>query len=324
VAAALAINSDAVVLVTKDINLRVKCDALGIKTEDYNSERVVDDISEIYTGCCDIDVTNEQLEAFIANGFLLTDKPLFENQYVFLKGEGQKKSSLARFSDGKLLPLIYHKDVWGVNPRNREQTFALDALFNPNINLVTLVGRAGSGKTLLAVTAGISQVFDKHVYSKLVIAKPTVSLGKQHDVGFLPGTLQEKLDPWLASIWDNMNFLFGEKGKVMIESYIESGQIELCSLQHIRGRSIRDAFIIIDEAQNLTKHEVKSILTRAGEGTRVCLTSDLEQIDSVYITSHTAGVTNVIEAFKGQKLAAHLTLKRGERSELATLASQIL
>lgn len=315
-----------IVVVTKDVNLRVKCDALNIKSEDYNNDQVANDVEEIYSGIKEIIVTQEYINSFNETGTATKpDETIFDNQYVYLKAlDAQKCSTLARFDGEKLVKLNYYTDIWGISPKNKEQTCAFDALFDAEVKLVTLIGRAGSGKTLCAVGAGLSHVFDKHTYKRMVIAKAPYALSKNMQLGFLPGSLEEKLDPWLSSIWDNMTFLFGDKGKVMIERYCEEGQIEICSLEHIRGRSISDSFILIDEAQNLSKHEIKSIITRAGNNTKIVLTGDVFQIDNLYLDSLNNGLSNLVEAFKTYKIAAHVTFKKGERSELASIASEVL
>ena len=216
----------------------------------------------------------------------------------------------------------YKQGIWGVFPRNKEQSFALSLLMEQDIPIITLIGKAGSGKTLLAIAAGLEQVLSQEetAYKKLVVSRPVQPMGK--DIGFLPGTLEEKMHPWLMPIQDNLEFLMGDK--TGLETYINSGVIEIEALTYIRGRSISNAFIIIDEAQNLTSHELKTIITRVGEGTKVVLTGDIEQIDNVYIDETSNGLTYAVEKFKEYDLSGHIALQKGERSKVATLAAKIL
>ena len=212
--------------------------------------------------------------------------------------------------------------IWDISPRNKEQTFAIELLRDPEIEVVSLIGQAGSGKTLLAVAAGLEQVLgEKSLYKKLIVSRPIQPLGK--DIGFLPGTLEEKMDPWLMPIKDNLEFLMGND-RNMVQTYFDQGVIEIEAITYIRGRSITNAFIIIDEAQNLTRHELKTILTRVGEGTKIILTGDIEQIDNAYIDETSNGLTYAVEKFKEYDLSGHITLQKGERSKVATLAAKIL
>jgi len=212
--------------------------------------------------------------------------------------------------------------VWGIDARNKEQSFALELLMDPDVEVVSLIGQAGSGKTLLAVAAGLEQVLgDDNEYKKLIVSRPIQPLGK--DIGFLPGTLEEKMDPWLMPIKDNLEFLLGND-RDTVKMYFEKGVIEIEAITYIRGRSITNAFIIIDEAQNLTRHELKTILTRVGEGTKIILTGDIEQIDNIYIDETSNGLTYAVEKFKEHDISGHITLQKGERSKVATLAAKIL
>jgi len=214
------------------------------------------------------------------------------------------------------------ENVWGIDARNKEQTFALELLMDPDVEVVSLIGQAGSGKTLLAVAAGLEQVLGEEAeYKKLIVSRPIQPLGK--DIGFLPGTLEEKMDPWLMPIKDNLEFLMGNN-RDMVKTYFEQGVIEIEAITYIRGRSITNAFIIIDEAQNLTRHELKTILTRVGEGTKIILTGDIEQIDNIYIDETSNGLTYAVEKFKDYDISGHITLQKGERSKVATLAAKIL
>jgi PhoH-like ATPase len=215
------------------------------------------------------------------------------------------------------------KSVWGIRPRNKEQSFLLDSLLDPNIEVVTVIGKAGSGKTICAIAAGLAQTIDDNdpQYSRIIVSRPVQPLGK--DIGFLPGTMEEKMSPWLMPIQDNLQFLMGND-KTTLDIYTQKGIIEIEALTYIRGRSISNAFIIIDEAQNLTTHELKTIITRVGEGTKIVLTGDVEQIDNVYINATSNGLTHAVEKFKLFELAAHVTLLKGERSKVATFAAKNL
>jgi len=235
-----------------------------------------------------------------------------------------KKTCLARFEDSQSpLKKIIHTSIpdWNIKPRNKEQSFAIDMLLDPSIRLVSLIGRAGSGKTLCAIAAGLQQTISgDNLYSRLIVSRPIQPMGK--DIGFLPGTLQEKMLPWLMPIQDNLKFLMGDK--TSLEMYVDKGKIEIEALTYIRGRSISDAFIIIDEAQNLTRHEIKTIITRIGENTKIVLTGDIEQIDNIYVNETSNGLAHAVESFKDYKIAGHITFRKGERSELATLASKVM
>ena len=242
----------------------------------------------------------------------------------------EKKSALARFKNYNtpLLKIPNKRRVWGISPRNKEQTYALELLMDPSISLVTLVGKAGSGKTLCAIAAGLEQTLDDHpmsnqrsIYTRLIVSRPVEPLGK--DIGFLPGTMEEKMEPWLKPIQDNLKFLMVDDS-VTLQEYMDMGKIEVEALTYIRGRSISNAFIIIDEAQNLTKHELKTIVTRVGEGTKLVLTGDVEQIDNIYIDERTNGLTYAVERMKEHEITGHVTLKKGERSAIATLGAKIL
>tara|TARA_Y100000593_G_scaffold94207_1_gene192208 strand:- start:1496 stop:2236 length:741 start_codon:yes stop_codon:yes gene_type:complete len=246
---------------------------------------------------------------------------------MMVSNANEKKSALAKFKCyHEPLKNMVHKSLpdWKIDARNKEQSFAIDMLMNPDIKIVSLVGRAGSGKTLLAIAAGLQQTIglrpDENLYSRLIVSRPVQPLGK--DIGFLPGTMEEKMLPWLMPIQDNLKFLMGDR--TSLEMYMEKGKIEIEALTYIRGRSISNAFIVIDEAQNLTKHEIKTIITRIGEGTKIVLTGDVEQIDNVYVNETSNGLAHAIEKFKEYHIAGHVTFRKGERSELATLASKVL
>jgi len=327
-----------VILVTRDVNMRVICDAIGLQCETYDPEKALNDKSNLYPGCSEVLVDEEFIDRFYSNEQLSLPRELTKkmhaNEYLMLRAIGNdKKTALARFP-GNELPLsrVFPRNrgkgkgddaVFGVTTRNREQSFAVDLLLNPDIKIVSLVGRAGSGKTLLAIAAGLHQTVGgvDNLYSRLVVSRPIQPVGK--DMGFLPGTLEEKMLPWLMPIQDNLQFLLGND-KETLEDYMRRGTIELEALSYIRGRSIANAFIIIDEAQNLTVHELKTIITRVGEGTKIVLTGDIEQIDNAFVNDVTNGLTHAVEKFKEYGIAGHVTLVKGERSEVATLAASVL
>jgi PhoH-like ATPase len=318
------------IFVTKDVNLRIRADALGLTSMDFEAERI--DIDELYSGMTEMPVPGADVDAFYAQGVLpLTESGLKANQYVLLRDrDNPSHSALGRF-DGtgkKLVPLRKLRDgVWGIRPRNKEQHCALDLLLCDDVKLVTLIGKAGTGKTMLALAAGLQKVVEEQLYSKLLVSRPIFPLGR--DVGYLPGDIEEKLNPWMQPIYDNVEFLMGlskaeRKTGRSYQELIDLGYIEIEPLTYIRGRSIPNQFIIVDEAQNLTPHEVKTIITRVGEATKVVLTGDPYQIDNPYVDATSNGLTTVVEKFKGEVVAGHVTLSKGERSQLAELASNVL
>lgn len=322
-----------VVLVTKDTNLRIKADAVGLRAEDYESDRVT--IDELYTGESEMEVSPKEIEAFYADGELPHPEPRpYPNQFVLLKSSANpSQTALGRYSYQKaaIVPLANVKHgVWGITARNKQQQFAFDLLLNDDIRLVTLVGKAGTGKTLLALAAGLDRTIEARVFQRLVVSRPVFPLGK--DIGFLPGDIEEKLKPWMQPIRDNLDFLMGTsavpggraKGRKDLQSLFDLGMIEVEPLTYIRGRSMPNQYLIVDEAQNLTPHEIKTIITRAGEGTKVVLTGDPYQIDNPYIDSSSNGLTYVVEKFKAEQIAGHITLVKGERSDLAELAATLL
>ena len=322
----IAPKSRKVVVVSRDINMRVKCDALGLETEDYNAEQVVDHAEGLYTGRAEILVDDKDVDRFYADDEIWIDPKkyaLCPNQFIMLiSNTNDKKTALARFENyaTPLQKIVKsNSKIWGTEPRNKEQQFAFDLLLDPNIPVVSLVGKAGSGKTLLALASGLEQTFGKDaLYKKIVVTKPVEPVGK--DIGFLPGTMQDKMLPWLAPIQDNLQFLMGDD-KATLELYIEKGQIEVEAMTFIRGRSISNAFIVIDEVQNMTQHEIKTVLTRVGEGTKIVLTGDIEQIDNVYIDATNNGLSYVVERLKDEQITGHVTLLKGERSKVATMAA---
>jgi PhoH-like ATPase len=337
-----------VVLVTKDTNLRIKADAVGLIAQDYTTDKV--DIGDLYTGVCELWVSADQMDRVKTGGLPLDELPpaadgsqplLQANEGVTLVNRAQPNHTLlTRFqaSQGVLLPLQRAPKVrlGRIQPRNREQTFALDLLLDASLPLVTLVGKAGTGKTLLALAAGLHQVADERLYERLLVTRPVISLGKE--MGFLPGDLEEKMAPWMQPIIDNLDFLLGgEEGggqqggrggqRGPRNSWADlkgMGLLEVEAISYIRGRSIPRQFMVVDESQNLTPHEVKTIVTRVGEGTKIVFTGDPYQIDNPYVDAESNGLTWLVERFKGQPLAGHVSLLRGERSELAELAANLL
>jgi len=321
-----------VILVSRDINMRVKCDSLGIECEDFCHEQVVENAETLYSGFLTHLVDDQVIDSVYKGEEIFIDSndiELYPNQILMLiSNSNDKKTALARFINYES-PLKkvdqYNKGIWDLRPRNKEQNFALELLMDPGVTLVTLIGKAGSGKTLLALSAALQQTFAQTAndrrYNKILVTKPVEPVGK--DIGFLPGTLEEKMMPWLAPIQDNLQFLFGND-KMTMDMYMDEGRIEVEAMTYIRGRSISNSFIIIDEAQNLTRHEIKTVLTRVGEGTKIVLTGDIEQIDNVYIDETSNGLTYVIEKFKDKSVSGHITLVKGERSKIATIASKIL
>jgi PhoH-like ATPase len=318
-----------VIVVTRDINMRVKCDALGLLSEDFQSNQVIADTNHMYTGFTQHLVDEPVIDRFYAGEDIFIEEEelkLHPNQFILLvSNQNEKKTALARFFS-YIRPLKringQHKNgIWGVKPRNKEQVFAFELLKDKDIDVVTLVGKAGCGKTLLAIAAGLSQVAETEEYRRLVISRPIQPMGR--DIGFLPGTMEEKMAPWVAPIQDNLQFLMGND-KATLEMYMDNGTIEVEALTYIRGRSISNAYIIIDEAQNLTAHELKTIITRVGENTKIILTGDIEQIDNVYLDETSNGLAHAVEKFKNHDISGHITLVKGERSKVATLASKIL
>jgi PhoH-like ATPase len=292
----------------------------------------VGNIEELYKGFTEIVVAKEVIDAIFKDSSIASpDKNLYQNQCVLLKEESKGASALGIYDnkDGtiKLLPTL-KEGVWGIKPRNKEQHFALALLLDDAIKLVTLPGKAGTGKTLIALAAGLRAVSDEREYNRLLVSRPVFPLGR--DIGYLPGDLEEKLKPWMQPIFDNIEYLFGmdrtrkRQGVRGYQELINLGILEIEPLTYIRGRSIPNQYIIIDEAQNLTPHEVKTILTRAGENTKVVLTGDPYQIDNPFIDSTSNGLSYVVEKFKDEPLAGNIMLMKGERSELAELASNIL
>lgn len=319
-----------ITFITKDINLRIKADTIGLRAEDYESDKV--SIDELYSGTTELQASQEQVDLFYENGELEIEGEFLANQGITLMDvDNPSHSAIGRYDalQQKLRPLLKApKDgIWGIHPRNREQQFALDLLLNDDIRVVSLVGKAGTGKTLLAIAAGLLKTADESVYSRLLVSRPVFPMGR--DLGFLPGDIEEKLAPWMQPIFDNVELLLssvdeGGKRKRGYRELIDLGLMEIEPLTYIRGRSIPRQYMIVDEAQNLTPHEIKTIITRAGEGTKIVLTGDPYQIDNPYIDSSSNGLSYAVERLKGQDISGHMTLTKGERSPLAELAANLL
>jgi PhoH-like ATPase len=317
------------ILVSKDINLRIKADALGLQAEDYETGRVM--ITDLYTGMIELTVGAEQMLAFRSRGELELAGlgTYFPNEYCTLTdATNSKRPALAKVdpTSAKLVPIIDSREgIWGIKPRNREQHFAFDALLDDRVKLVTLMGKAGTGKTLMAMAAGLKRTVLDREYRRLVVARPTIPVGKE--IGFLPGTLEEKLNPWMQPIHDALELLsdlnMGQEHRRSLD-LMRSGSIVVEALSYIRGRSIANQFMVIDEAQNLTPLEAKTIITRVGHGTKVVFTGDPYQIDNPYVDSSSNGFNYVVSKFREQAIAAHIELQKGERSELAELAANLL
>lgn len=331
---ALQETKPALILVTRDLLLRLKGEALGIRCQDYKKLTATTGTSNsLYSGAGTLKGVYD-LEALHAaqkvsvDQFLTPEEvqELYPNQFLTLDN-GNGSTMLARYT-GTHVQSINNYTPCKLSARNREQRFAMDLLLDPNIQLVTLAGQAGTGKTLCAIAAGLHMVLDTKKYKSLVICRPVQPMGK--DIGFLPGTAEEKMEPWIAPIKDNLRYLISadgkksKRGEETLEMLFENGTIEVQVMTFIRGRSIANAYMIIDEAQNLNIHELKTIITRAGENTKIVLTGDLSQIDNLSVDSCTSGLSVCVERFKNESISGHVTLTRGERSELATIACRVL
>ena len=316
------------VFVTMDTNLRIRADALGMPSETYENMRV--EAERLDTGVKEVEVSAADIDVFFQEGRLAPPEPgLSPNLCVLLRDrENPAHTALGRYDGAKkeIMALRTPREgVMGVRPRNKEQAFAIDLLLDESIRLVTLVGKAGTGKTLLALAAGLKRTMEDGAYTRMLVSRPVMPLGR--DIGFLPGDVEEKLNPWMQPIFDNLEFLFSSgsrKGTRAYAELLESGQIQVEPLTYIRGRSLPQQFIIVDEAQNLTPHEVKTIITRSGDGTKIVLTGDPGQIDNPYVDSASNGLTIAADKFRGERLAGHIVLAKGERSDLAELAANLL
>lgn len=320
-----------VVLITQDTNLRIRADAIGICSENFDPAAT--SIDELYTGYAELDIDREEIDhLYKTDSIQLEGIKLANNQFAILKDRNNPShSALARLDPvtNSLRQIIKPtQDVWGIAARNKEQVFALDLLLDDDIQLVTLVGKAGTGKTLLAIAAGLHLVADERKYQRLLVSRPIFPLGR--DLGYLPGTVEEKLNPWMQPIFDNVEFLMGrshfsrQHNKRSYQELIDLDLLQIEPLTYIRGRSIASQFMIVDEAQNLTPHEIKTIISRAGEGTKIVLTGDPYQIDHPYVDSTNNGLVHAVNRFKNQALFGHVRLKKGERSVLAEAAANLL
>lgn len=316
---------DPVTLVTKDLNLRIKADVLGIRAEDFYNDKV--DYDQLYTGLGEIFLPAQELDRFYKEGKLANSIHAgVPNQFFLLKSqENPSQSALARYCQGMLCHLTYSEaTAWGIRALNKEQKFALELLLNDQIKVVTLVGRAGTGKTLLALAVGLEKVLEENAYSRLLITRPVIPMGD--DIGFLPGTKEEKLRPWMQPIYDNLEFLFRNCSEPYetLQDILRKGVLDLEALTYIRGRSIPRQFIICDEAQNLSPHMIKTLITRVGEDTKIVLTGDPEQIDNPYLDASSNGLSYLVERMKSEEISGHITLVKGERSKVAELGGKLL
>lgn len=318
-----------VILITKDINLRIKAEAIGVDAQDYEKEKVI--FEELYSGWREVKVASAQIDTYYKKQKLQLDEQFFPNEGVILKDEtGTSKSALAKYSakDKALIPLFHQNAIpWGLKPLNIEQRFAIELLLCNDINLVTLIGVPGAGKTLLALACGLHKTIEEKQFRRLFVARPIIPMGK--DIGYLPGSKEEKLTSWMGAVYDNLEYLIDknhvdDKTEDKIQYFFETGKIEIESLTYIRGRSLPNQYIIIDDAQNLSPHEIKTIISRAGDGTKIVLTGDPYQIDNPYLDASSNGLTYLVERFKGQEIFGHLSFTKSERSRLAALASELL
>ncbi|MBY0308691.1 MAG: PhoH family protein [Phycisphaerales bacterium] len=347
-----AAGSAEVVFVTKDLNARIKADALGLETEDFENKKV--DAERLYTGSMTIDVAGELIDELYRDRLLPLDRveeqlrytdgdgtvrrrTVYANQFVQMRDvEDENHTGLARrlADTDHLIPVTGpRKPTFGILPRNLQQTMALDLLMDEEVRMVTLLGSAGTGKTLMAVAAGMAKVFNEERYDKLLVARPIMPMGR--DIGYLPGTKDDKLGAWMQPIFDNVGYLLSTRSGPMqqaesqtteqrITKLVDSGKLVMEPLTYIRGRSIPHQFMIVDEAQNLTPHEVKTIASRIGEGTKLVLTGDINQIDNPYLDRASNGLSYAIERMKGLRIVGHVTMTKSERSELASLAASLL
>ena len=331
-----------VILVTKDINLRIKAKIYGIDAEDYENDRALDDFALLYTGSTQLPEDfwdrHPEVQSWTERGRTFyklgrrTDEDWHPNQCLFLPGDNSVELRVLHVDDTEttLVLLDDHShpnhSVWGIAARNREQNFALNVLMDPDVDFVTLLGTAGTGKTLLALAAGLAQVMDQQRYREIIMTRATVSVGE--DIGFLPGTEEEKMTPWMGALTDNLEVLAnpeegGSWGRQATNDLLAS-RIKIRSLNIMRGRTFLSRYLIIDEAQNLTPKQMKTLITRAGPGTKIVCLGNVEQIDTPYLTETTSGLTYAVDRFKDWEHSAHITLRRGERSRLADFASEAL
>ena len=316
-----------VVFVSKDINARCKADALGLDAEDFLNRKI--NFDELYTGWSEHTVPDATIDAFYNGESITIDAELRPNEGVLLKSDARDKKTargIWRVDTGIIEPLQFGEaHPWGLSARNLQQQFALELLLRPDIQLVTMLGQAGTGKTLLALAVGLQMVAEEKQFRRVMVSRPIMPLGR--DIGYLPGTKEEKLESWMQPILDNLQYLVDpklEQSSDKIDYLFDTGILEMEAVTYIRGRSLPRLFIIIDEAQNLTPHEVKTVISRAGEDAKVVLTGDAYQIDNPYLDASSNGLTYVVERFKEQGLYGHITLGKSERSHLASLAAELL
>jgi len=332
-----------VVLVSKDINLRIKASIVGVQAEDYENDRALDDFNLLYTGATQLPEDfwkrhGDSLRSWTERGrtfYEIKAAPedgWYANQYLYLPGDDDVELKVAKLDGNRAVLQIVedfrspNHQVWGINARNREQNFALNALMDPEIDFVTLLGTAGTGKTLLALAAGLAQTMDVQRYREIIMTRATVSVGE--DIGFLPGTEEEKMTPWMGALTDNLEVLthaedHGSWGRGATNDLLAS-RIKIRSMNFMRGRTFLNRWVIVDEAQNLTPKQIKTLITRAGPGTKIICMGNVEQIDTPYLTETTSGLTYAVDRFKSWAHSAHITLRRGERSRLADFASEVL
>jgi PhoH-like ATPase len=343
-------NKHTITLVTKDINLRIKAASLGIKVEDYHNDRVLEDVDLLYTGTVKLnndfwDQHAREMDSWIEEGrtFYKLHGPEVKNwhpnAFIYSKDESQPFEALVRSIDGDTAVIETTKDfqssthsVWGINARNQEQSYALNLLMDPEIDFVSLIGMAGTGKTLLTLAAGLEQTLEQKLYSEIIMTRVTIPVGE--DIGFLPGTEEEKMTPWMGALMDNLEVLnktddtsdssFSSEWGQAVTNDLISNRIKIRSINFMRGRTFLNRYIILDEAQNLTSHQLKTLVTRAGPGTKIVCLGNIAQIDTPYLTETTSGLTYVIDRFKRWEHSGHVTLIRGERSRLADFASEAL
>jgi PhoH-like ATPase len=318
------------IFVTMDVNLRIRADALGLATQAYENQAV--DLDELKSGVVELEVGAAELDTFFDGGQLAppANEPLYANVSVLLRDDNSRvRTALGRYDAEKnrIRPLNVPKDgIMGIRPRNKEQSFALDLLMDDAVQLVTIMGKAGTGKTLLALAAGLTRTVQDGTYSRLLISRPIMPMGR--DLGFLPGDIEEKLNPWMQPLYDNLDFLMvaGGKRRSMrgLDQLVEKGVLQIEPLTYIRGRSLPQQYVIVDEAQNLTPHEVKTVVTRCGEGTKIVLTGDPYQIDNPYVDSATNGLSVTADRLQGESMVGHILLTRGERSALSNVAANKL
>ncbi|CAM5388229.1 Phosphate starvation-inducible protein PhoH OS=Rhodanobacter lindaniclasticus OX=75310 GN=B1991_07945 PE=3 SV=1 [Rhodanobacter lindaniclasticus] len=331
-----------VILVTKDINLRIKASITGLVAEDYENDRALDDFSLLYTGSAELPAEfwnlHPEVRSWTEHGRtyyqldLREDETWHPNECLYLPGENEIELRVLKVDDAQVTLVLAddhshaNHHVWGIGARNREQNFALNALMDPDVDFVTLLGNAGTGKTLLALAAGLAQVMDQQRYREIIMTRATVSVGE--DIGFLPGTEEEKMTPWMGALTDNLEVLAnpeegGSWGRQATNDLLAS-RIKIRSLNFMRGRTFLSRYLIIDEAQNLTPKQMKTLITRAGPGTKIVCLGNVEQIDTPYLTETTSGLTYAVDRFKQWEHSAHVTLRRGERSRLADFAAEAL